>query len=757
MKKFYFFVFGLSFCLSVNAQAINFTDPVFKAKLLASNSANMNAMGTNNQGMIVDTNGDLEIDQTEALAVAGLNLFNVGLTSLGGIEYFTNLKMLDCSTNNLTSLNIGMLSNLQRLYCNNNALGQIDLNGLGNLLLLRCSATGITSLDLNLVPNLTVLISNNNNIPDLLDNLPVLHSLLTFGCRQCGISGPINLTAHPQLQYLDVSLNAITGLQLDGLTELRDITCENNNLTTLDITSLPKVQQLYLNSNQLETLFLKNGKLTESYLRFDFNPSVKYICADENRINGIKSLAIQYGFTSCEVNSYCSFEPGGAFYNITGNTTYDIDGNGCEATDPNVLLRLVFSDGSNTGRYFNNTTDNYSYPVQAGTHTITPVPEYPSYFSVSPPTATVAFPATVSPFVQDFCLSANGQHNDLEINLIARTLRPGFNSRYKIICKNNGTHVQSGTLHFNFNDLIMELLSTDTTPSVQAENMLSWDFEGLQPFETTEISFVMHINSTTDNPPVNSGEIVSCDASVQSSLIDETPQDNQISIIQNVVNSLDPNDKTCLEGNTIAPEMIGKYVHYIIRFENTGTANAENIVVKDIIDTSKFDIASLIPVDGSHPFITRITDTNKVEFIFQNIQLPFDDANNDGYVAFKIKTKPTLVVGNTFSNTASIYFDYNAPILTNTTTTAIQVLGMDDFNFDSDFTLYPNPVRDILSIKSKDNVRINSISVYNVLGQLLQSVTHPMEKIDVSGLEAGNYIVRIYSEKGTSAAKFIKQ
>ncbi len=55
--------------------------------------------------------------------------------------------------------------------------------------------------------------------------------------------------------------------------------------------------------------------------------------------------------------------------------------------------------------------------------------------------------------------------------------------------------------------------------------------------------------------------------------------------------------------------------------------------------------------------MTKISETNKVEFIFENINLPFDDATNDGYVAFKIQTNPSLVVGDSFSNTASIYFD----------------------------------------------------------------------------------------------------
>jgi hypothetical protein len=108
--------------------------------------------------------------------------------------------------------------------------------------------------------------------------------------------------------------------------------------------------------------------------------------------------------------------------------------------------------------------------------------------------------------------------------------------------------------------------------------------------------------------------------------------------------------------------MVGKYVHYKVRFENTGTANAQNIVVNDMIDADKFDVDSLIPLDGSHAFVTRIKG-NKVEFLFEGINLPFDDINNDGYLVFKIKAKPTLVLGDTFSSTASIYFDYNFPVV----------------------------------------------------------------------------------------------
>jgi hypothetical protein len=236
------------------------------------------------------------------------------------------------------------------------------------------------------------------------------------------------------------------------------------------------------------------------------------------------------------------------------------------------------------------------------------------------------------------------------------------------------------------------------------------------------------------------------------------PNDNTFSYNQTVVNSYDPNDKTCLEGTTILPEKIGDYVHYMIRFENNGTANAQNIVVKDMIDSNRFDINSIVPIRGSHSFITNIASGNKIEFIFENINLPFDDAHNDGFVAFKIKTKPTLSIGTTFSNTASIYFDYNFPIVTNTATTTIQVLSNQDFEFSSYFSLYPNPVKEVLNIDFKQTIEVKSITIYNTLGQLVVIIPNAQntKTVDISSLTSGNYFIKINSDKGTSNTKFIK-
>ena len=177
-----------------------------------------------------------------------------------------------------------------------------------------------------------------------------------------------------------------------------------------------------------------------------------------------------------------------------------------------------------------------------------------------------------------------------------------------------------------------------------------------------------------------------------------------------------------------------------------------------MIDATKFDVASLIPLNASHDYTTRITG-NKVEFIFENINLPFEDATNDGYIVFKIKTLPTLALGDSFSNSASIYFDYNFPIVTDPAVTTFATLATQDFVFNNYLTVYPNPTNDVLNLTAKQAIELKSMSVYNVVGQLVLSVPNAkgVSTIDVSNLTVGTYFLKVVSDKGTSNVKFMKK
>ena len=109
------------------------------------------------------------------------------------------------------------------------------------------------------------------------------------------------------------------------------------------------------------------------------------------------------------------------------------------------------------------------------------------------------------------------------------------------------------------------------------------------------------------------------------------------------------------------------------------------------------------------------------------------------------------------SNSASIYFDYNFPIITNTATSTYQLLNASSFVFENEFALYPNPVKDKFTIKTKNSLEIQSLEIYNTLGQIVLAIPRFSENVDVSSLQRGTYLVKVNTEKGNSGVTIIKE
>lgn len=866
MKKSYFLILVLLFS-AFQAQVVNIPDAAFKSYLLSGNTTNNQiAYNTAGAATVIDTNGNGQIEVSEAQAITRLNLKNNTLiTSISGIESFVNVFKIDiygltnlqnfnlnslpllkfvyltnlqqitslnfngstllntleisscdaisnltinsntlknlrltyggnygqldltnCSIlndvyieyTNIVGLNVSNLASLNKLDVRTNSLlSGINISGSNNLTQLSITGNGnlstmdiankslltaitcafnptLTTLNVSNCPNLTSLSAHANNLSTLnLNGISNLQSLVIGDNSLTNIS----LGSLPNVTYIQCSQNDLASLDVSLLPALKFLYCAGNNLTVLDLHNNPLMQSLYCENNNLQYMNLKNGGQNPISVNFNSsNPNLTYVCCD-NEDTSYYASNYYLSSNNVVINSYCSFTPGGIFYTINGVTRYDIDNNGCDENDfKKPFQKFSISGSGGTGSLIGNISGNYSIPVQAGNHTITPVLENPTYFNVSPTSVTANFPTQQSPLTQNFCLSANGTHNDLEAIIVPITAAtPGFNAKYKIIYKNKGTTSQSGILHFNYNDNLMNYMTSTIAPNSQSTGILNWNFTNLLPLETREITVTFTLNTPTQTPALVGGDVLNYTAQING-LTDETPSDNTFSLHQTVVNSFDPNDKTCLEGATIATTQVGDYVHYLIRFENTGTANAQNIVVKDEIDTSKFDLSTLIPLHASHNFVTRITGSNIVEFIFENIQLPFANATNDGYVSFKIKTKSTLTAGNSFNNTAKIYFDYNHPIITNTYTTTVQnILGTTETTKDDkSFSIYPNPVTDVLFIKSDE--RAVKAEIYDSAGRVVVTTGIEDNSLNVSQLQKGNYIIKLYFKDKTAAKKFIK-
>ena len=266
------------------------------------------------------------------------------------------------------------------------------------------------------------------------------------------------------------------------------------------------------------------------------------------------------------MNSYCSFVPGGVNNSITGTFTLDINNNGCDVNDlhPNDI-KININDGTLSGATFTNNNGLYSFYNQAGNFVLTPQFQN-QYFTVSPTTATLNFPSlNGSTQTQNFCITPNGIHNDLDITIIPiQPAQPGFEALYNIVFKNKGNQTLSGTINFQFNDAILDYITANPVVSSQSLNNLNWNFSNLIPFESRNIYLTLNLNAPTEIPPVNINDELVFTSTINPISGDETASDNVFNLNQIVVGSYDPNDKTCLEGTTISPTKIGDYLHYLI-------------------------------------------------------------------------------------------------------------------------------------------------------------------------------------------------
>lgn len=762
MKRILFLTATL-FSMFATSQIITFNDVNFKVKLTSQfGSYCRDAEGNN---VVLDANSDGEIDTTEALMCYQLVIENGNINDVTGIEYFTNLKTVKMKFNSIDTFNASTLVNLEYLDLYLNGLQSLTLGGLPHLSYLDCSSNQLTVLDVNGCPELVTLKCGNNNINGLvIADLPQLVTLQASGYSQT--LNTLTLSNLPALETVNCDVSRLTDLFLSDVSNIKTFSCKQNSFTSLDFSMLTNVETIYaVNNYTLDYLNVKNGR--NEYVTFGVNvgqEALTYICADAEQISDIEYGMVINGMTaSCGTSPYCSFTPGGNYYTIVGMQRWDIDNNGCSDTDPlfdNFRIHTTkANDDTNTSfDIFSSNTGDYQLNLPEGTYTTSPlITDNENFFTVTPASATITLPAIENPIMQNFCVSPNGNQNDVEIKILPiGDARPGFDSKYKIIFENKGNQVASGMVSFTFNDAVLDLINTIPVATSVSANVLEWNYVNLFPFERRVIELTFNVNSPAEIPTVNIGDVLYYQASITSSNTDVNLSNNSSTLYQTVVGSYDPNDMVCLDGSIIGVNQVGKYVYYRVRFENTGTFPAEFVVVKNLIDSNSFDISTLTPIAASHPFRTemRYTDFDQtVEFIFENINLPFDDANNDGYVIYKIKTKNNLGLGSSFSNNAKIYFDYNLPINTNTYTTTVTALGNNNFEADT-VHVWPNPADSVLNVSVKSEV---TVKIYSILGQLIAEQNINNGLVDISSLISGIYVMDIVSETGNSKIKFIKK
>lgn len=688
---------------------------------------------------LINLNGFNNIKSVGGELIIGFNnkLEEINLGALEDVGIVANQNFNDLSIKSNSQLKLLKLNSLKKIVGSLRIEKNEKLSEIKSLKNLESISTSITLRENNILETLeglenltetSLYISNNLSLKNI-EALKSINSLKTLSIYNN--TSLISLNGLDSLKKLKGSLyieknNSLKSLEsLESLNSIdgRLIIEGNNNLE-----SLSGIQNI--NSKSINRLEIRNNpKLstcqTLNVCNYITNGGTYTI---ENNANGCNNAD--------EIKNLC----GDLFNTITGQVLYDINNTGCDSTSIPVQNRLVIS--SNELNSFYAKTDSIGkflvYTEEGRYSTRIYIDNY--LFNETPKEQTSLFRDLSKKDTVNFCVTKNITKKDVSITIIpTEQSRTGGVIGYVLVYENKGTEpIESSDIKLEFNKDKYEFQRATEKESSFQNGLLTWNIENLQPFEQKIITVYFKVFK----PPIaNTGDIIRLFASVNGSFSDYKPEDNVFELIRTIVGPFDPNDKTVLEGNSIYADEIENYLHYVIRFQNIGTASAINVRVEDILD-EKLDIETFQLLASSHNNLDFSIKNRKATFLFNEINLVHKEENEElsnGYLSFKIKPKKDVAIGDIISGEANIFFDFEQPITTNNVSTEIIDKPLStDKNEIKDFSIYPNPTNSLIKIQSK--TQIISLSISNSIGQTLRKVEKTnIDEIDISNFKSGIY------------------
>ena len=191
------------------------------------------------------------LSMKEARSAGTINVSKMHISRLDGIEYFTKLRTLNCSYNDLERLDVRQNKDLTELNCYFNSIKSLDVSNNSELRTLHCSYNPISKIDVSGLEKLMDLEIYNAEITE------------------------IDVSHNAKLAYLAISNNKVANVDVSNNKELQGLECNENGLATLNVSSNPKLRYLYCGNNKLTTLNLEN------------NSSLTNLWCNYNQLTGI--------------------------------------------------------------------------------------------------------------------------------------------------------------------------------------------------------------------------------------------------------------------------------------------------------------------------------------------------------------------------------------------------------------------------------------------------------------------------------------
>lgn len=727
----------------------------------------------NNNGFSACLNGN-DLDTTCPAVINAKSLWCsfTGITNFNGVQYFDNLDTLYCGYNNLTGVNLPPLPpNLKVLNCSNSQLSVLPALP-ASLLTLICSINNLNSLPA-LPQGLRYLNCSDNN----LGWLPAMHDSLRYLYCSYNLMGGPFYPLPPYLEHLDLEGNN----GIDGLPPLPP-TLSKLILGNTDIDSLPTLPAALDSLDLIGTLVTVIPSLpdTMDYIRLYSTyitclPPIRRIENDfiwtNTMIHCLPNLISVGGNANPAVNSVpiCDIyndDNCPVYWNIMGKAFTDTNTN-CFPDSGEVfrsnLKVMLYANNVLQQQTFTNDFGQYAFDTNNGTFQTT-VDTASLPFTINCPQTgsqtSIVTNTNLLHFNKNFDLQCKTGFDVGVTGMVelSRRFRPGGYVHLNVLAGDisnlYGFHCaagESGTIRIVMNGpaTITNSAPGPVVPVISNDTILYTvaDFDSVNFSE--DFGFFVKTDTTAQL-----NDQICFDVLVTSATSDQDITNNSMNYCFTVVNSFDPNDKTAYPSGLTDTSV--HWLTYTVRFQNTGNAPAEHIYIKDTLDND-LDESSIQLLSYSHQPLVQMTGKNII-FNFPNINLADSTSNepeSHGFVQYKVKRNNNTGVGTVITNTAYIYFDYNPPVITNTTTNTIDIVQHVGLTQSGDnFDMFPNPVSSggIISIISQNASGLLIIRDINGR-ELLSRMISKEAAIQLPDLSAGIYICSLSDANGWTHTK----
>lgn len=385
----------------------------------------------------------------------------------------------------------------------------------------------------------------------------------------------------------------------------------------------------------------------------------------------------------------------------------------------------------------------YSVVVPNGSYTLTTTG--PSIEQSCPASATVNGNTVVANIGHQATVPM-----DVAISIASGPARPGFLMDHYIHLENGSPSSSGSTTTTLTFDPLLAFVSSLPAPTSQSSGTITWDQSALGFFQERDLRVRLQVP-----PDVGLiGTELLATANTVTANTDGDLANNTATSAVTVTGSFDPNDKTAhTSSRTSSTSFLldqDVWIDYVIRFQNTGTDTAFNIIVTDTLPTY-LDPASISMVAASHPHAWSVEGQGTLKFIFPMILLPDSNVNepaSHGLLSFRIRPRAPLAPGTVIANTANIYFDFNPLVITEPSLLVAEFSTGIMQPMSVELTVSPNPASDHLRFQFTEPV--DQLSVIAADGRVLLTSSPQTTDgiVEIATLPNGCYLLQVRTSQG---------